>query len=61
MKRQIWHSSQTKSKPHDYKTEEKNLLGSDLLFPVFINPATPYDSVVHSYLTERKSERKSFY
>lgn len=39
--------------------QRKKPFGSDLVFPVFINPATPYDSVVHSYLTEQ-SERKSF-
>lgn len=39
--------------------EKKNLLGSDLVFPGFINPVTPYDSVDHSYLT-KQSERKYF-
>lgn len=39
--------------------QRKNLLGSDPVFPVFINPVTPYDSVVRSYLA-KQSERKSF-
>lgn len=39
--------------------QRENLLGSDPVFPVFINPVTPYDSVDHSHLT-KQSERKYF-